>query len=249
MNADDDRLATLLLSTRLGLPNVHAEFLTRIDRSGLSAAHQRWERSQPRGSATALKSLGKAATSPGGVATELSRLWYAGTTRWRFELGPAGDRNRRIVVMNGEAWTDYHPLLGLTSGAASPPLWPIDELLAPAELVEELYLIADGTTTHAGRRALRARGMPQPSTEEHPQSELPWRGADEYALLIDEEVGVVLRLAGIFDGKEFASKELTQVEFGAPLPPDILVIEPPDGIEASRVTLWRRFIRLANRSG
>ena len=60
------------------------------------------------------------------------------------------------------------------------------------------------------------------------------------------EVGAVVQvvalvasgLGGFFEGEEFAVDEITSVEFGVTLPPDILVIEVPEGTKKRR---HRRF--------
>ncbi|MGH8437386.1 MAG: hypothetical protein ACRERX_23660 [Pseudomonas sp.] len=63
---------------------------------------------------------------------------------------------------------------------------------------------------------------------------VPWHWVDEYEVLVDQEVGVLLRYAGIVDGEQAASLSVRSVHFNDPIPDEVFSYEPPEGTK----TIW-----------
>jgi outer membrane lipoprotein-sorting protein len=151
------------------------------------------------------------------------RLWIERPTRFREEYeGAWGDQT---AVCDGQALWRRVPRLGvlhedITDGAGS--LFAA-LLIDPAPLLPGLELELLDETHHAGRVAHRVRGLPNRVFWHDLFGLAP--GADEYALLIDAERGILLRAAALLEGDEFSVSEVEEVAFDEDLPPDLFVLE------------------------
>ena len=76
-----------------------------------------------------------------------------------------------------------------------------------------------GSVSVAGRRAIfEVAARPRRQWYEHTDPQL-WDGPDEYRLLVDAARGILLRVTGYFQGRAIAGREMLEVQFDAPLPP------------------------------
>jgi outer membrane lipoprotein-sorting protein len=156
------------------------------------------------------------------------RLWIEQPARFREEY--EDEWGLHVTISDGEAFWRRDPRLGAWREEISEDSRFIFTrlLLDPAPLVPELALDVLGKVQHAGRLAHHMRGVPK-----HPVS---WDdlyglapGADEYALLIDAERGMLLRAGALLDGKEFAVSNIDEVSFDEELPPERFVLELAPG--------------------
>jgi hypothetical protein len=118
-----------------------------------------------------------------------------------------------------DAWLP--PIVGELVNPAS--LWAISE---GADEAPELHLI--GRSPWGQRSALHVRAYLRDwDTRAVGWSETLWV-ADDYDLLVDQTVGVLLRVACRFDELEFSVREVLDLELDEPLPDSLFL--PPDAV-------------------
>lgn len=185
---------------------------------------------------------------------ERAQLWHQRPDRWREEIYDAEARMVEAEVYagaNGPRWsyTPQHP--EREGRAVYMPIVPINQdvetrfsfLLDPSE-----YLFAetfwDGTITNkTGRKAIvSGRGCveihaltvswgypPYIFSAFHAGSE----GATDHMLLMDEEVGTILRVAARLEGREFRVAEVVGIAYDEEFPEGTFRLEVP-GVEFRR---------------
>jgi hypothetical protein len=152
-----------------------------------------------------------------------------GRTSWQYlpdedRLIEELDRSEGVIVHDSRGVTELED--GTYDKSVGTMFWPqIGELIDPSEL---LFSIKDlrraGESEALGRRVHRAETSLDWSTLDDLYAEnLP--PADDHELLVDAEIGVVLRIASRFDGEEFSVAEATHVTFDEPLDDDLF--RPP----------------------
>ena len=99
--------------------------------------------------------------------------------------------------------------------------------LNPSPLLYALWLEPLGRTVCAGRDAIRVRGEPNPASGYRFWHE----NAETFELLVDAERGTLLRMAVIEDGAEVFVREVTEIEFDAPISDEMFGFDPPPGTE------------------
>lgn len=102
-------------------------------------------------------------------------------------------------------------------------------LLQPSLPESEWKFDALGDVMHAGRRARQVRatrraGMVLPDGEE-PSGY--WPGINQYTCLVDDALGILLRLTGLVDDATAGDISANEVRVNAPLPSEIFSFVPP----------------------
>jgi hypothetical protein len=158
---------------------------------------------------------------PLGVRKEQVRMWVASPRRWRVRF-PATEQGR-----DGEVWWSTDPN-GFTTGVAgrwgvqSPKaeVQPFEELWDPALLIGELWLEPRAGTQVIGREAILVGGSLRPT--ERPSGNdfiiLEFPGGDEHELVVDAELGIVLRLRSFRRGQEMVREEVAGIDIDGSAP-------------------------------
>jgi hypothetical protein len=175
-------------------------------------------------------------TPPDLDQTSVTRLWWQKPDRVRLERDEPGTRRGGWVeVAVGERWWGYHPEWGAVSNEGDPQMRsggqdaPFPELFEPSLHIPALDLDLAGSAEQAGRRGILVRGRPRELDPNLFTPVLP-RGADEHELLIDAEIGTVLRRTSFIDGEPFAVAEVEGIAFDEPFGPETFVFIAPTGL-------------------
>jgi hypothetical protein len=183
---------------------------------------------------------------------EVIRLWHQRPDRWREERRSAGGELLRCVVFGGARgprWVYAPPETAFYGAAFSEP-WPPDDpyrdlsfMLDPSEGLFYYALLDDATvhrtgrsTTVAGRAAVEVQvriiswGYPPSIFHGYYAPS----GTTDHLLLVGAEVGVILRVAARFEGREFYVAEVTEVAYDEELSEDAFRLELP-GVQFRRV--------------
>jgi hypothetical protein len=180
---------------------------------------------------------------------EVVRLWHEKPDRWREERCSTGGELLRCVVAAGRRkplWI-YDPPETAIHVPSVPEVRDPDPLFAfmldPSE--ESFYhSVVDDTTIHkTGRRATVAGGealevMIKTVSWGYPpyifQGFYAPDGTTDHLLLVDTEVGVILRAAARLEGREFYVAEVTEITFDEDFPEGTFRLELP-GVEFRRM--------------
>jgi hypothetical protein len=163
---------------------------------------------------------------PAGVVDADVRILVASPKRWRVDLHSP---ERSIVQTRNEGiWWTSDPN-GFSTGIAArtvvestiDTVQPFEELWDPAMLIGEVWLEPDGRASVAGREGLlvRARPRPTPRPDGNDFILLDYPGGDEHELVVDADLGVVLRLRSFALGREMVREEVRRLELD-PVVPD-----------------------------
>jgi hypothetical protein len=146
--------------------------------------------------------------------------------RVRVETRVPGDKPNAIVVCDGSRRATWFRDWGADvededRSNVSWVLGPVGRLLDPFWLLGFLEFDAPRQATRAGRQVLIARGRPR-----YP---LPWPfgPADEHELIVDQERGTLIRLAGKCRGGEAFVHELVELEHDVKFDDESFVLVPP----------------------
>jgi hypothetical protein len=173
---------------------------------------------------------------------EVVRLWHEKPDRWREERRSTGGELLRCVVAAGRRkplWI-YDPPETAIHVPSIPEVRDPDPFFAfmldPSE--ESFYhSVVDDTTIHktdrratvAGREALEV--MIKTVSWGYPpyifQGFYAPDGTTDHLLLVDAEVGVILRAAARLEGREFYVAEVTEVTYDEEFPDDTFQLELP----------------------
>jgi len=177
------------------------------------------------------------------------RLRHERPDHWREEWHTPDGSMLRCVVFGGARgprWVYEPPGTAIHDAALSDP-WPHQDpytdlsfMLDPSEDLFSYALIDDATvhktgrrTTVAGREAVEVRvatvswGYPPAIFHGYDAS---MEGTTDHVLLVDVEVGTLLRVAARLDGREFRIAELTEISYDEPFSQDTFRPELP-GVE------------------
>jgi hypothetical protein len=165
---------------------------------------------------------------------EMTRLWHERPDRWRQETTLSDGSSTTYRVADGKGpwwfyqppdWADYSPT---NSGEFSPD-GELSGLLDPSELFHSL----DDCRLRIVGRGVEALGRETIEVEAKAISwdYAPigpfWNGADDYLILVDAEIGVILRLASRFRGEECDSFEVLDIGFDETFPQGTFALELP----------------------
>jgi hypothetical protein len=176
------------------------------------------------------------------------RLWHERPDRWREEIRALDGSIVRCVVFGsarGPRWVYDPPDTAFYDTALSEP-WPRDDpythlsfMLNPSEELFYYSLLDDATvhktgrrTTVAGREAIEVRvgtvswGYPPRIFHGFYAPE----GTTDHLLLVDAEVGTILRAAARLEGREFYVAQVAEIAFDEEFPEGTFRLELP-GVE------------------
>jgi outer membrane lipoprotein-sorting protein len=182
-----------------------------------------------------------------GDLEEVSRLWHERPDRWRQETDPSDGSGTAYRVADGKGpwWAYSPPDRALYSPTNEPREFSPDRglsgLLDPYELRHnELNYRVLGT----GRRTLEpGSAMGVRETVEVEAEAVSWNyaplepfedGADDYALSVDAEIGIILRLASRLGGEEYDLFEVSDIAFDEVFAEGTFRLELP-GVEVRAV--------------
>ena len=167
----------------------------------------------------------EAATDLQGTETSRSTLLTAPGGRCRcqrdgFASGCDGDRSWQEFEEEGR-------LVQLTGG----PRPPLATLLRPSWLLNGYTLEILGSATTLGREGLRVLATPRRSIRD---AAARWRQpVDRIEVIVDAELGILLRHEEIFEGRLLSLTELVSVSFNPVEAADDAQFQPPSGWEAA----------------
>jgi len=165
------------------------------------------------------------ATDLQGTETSRSTLLIAPGGRCRYQgagfaSGCDGDRSWQEFEEQGR-------LVEKTGG----PRPPLATLLRPSWLLNGYTLEIGGSATTLGREGWRVVATPRPSIRD---AALRWRRpVDRVEVIVDAELGILLRHEEIFEGKPLSLTELVSVSFNPVEAVDDGQFQPPSGWEAA----------------
>ena len=207
----------------------------------LARSRRAWERLIPPEGSRGVVSEGRSEGPEPEEARETWRLWVAQPDKVRTEF-MVGDNTVTAVII-GDTWWSWSPSREVTTNQGDPHhshgRGSGDALLDPSSILPAVELLLAGRSTFIGRPAVDVRATPS-AIDDNEEESSDWRhatyqlggGADEYALLVDAERGVVLRSEARIGGSPFRIIEMEtvafDVEFGEDLfaPPRDRDIEP-----------------------
>jgi hypothetical protein len=177
------------------------------------------------------------------------RLWHERPDRWREEIRALDGRLLRCVVFGsarGPRWVYAPPETAIYDATFSEP-WPhqdpFTDLSFALDPSEELfyYALLDDANVHktdsraivAGRETVEV--LVETVSWGHPPSIFHSSGASmegttDHVLLVDAEVGPILRVAARLEGREFRVAGVTEIAFGEEFPEGTFRLELP-GVE------------------
>ena len=183
-----------------------------------------------------------------GDAERELRLWHERPDRWREEIRALDGSLDRCVVFGGARgprWVYDPPETTIYDPAFSEP-WPRDDpytdfsfMLDPSEELFYFALLDDATVYKTGRRDVVAgREVVEVRVETISWGYPPMifhgyrapEGTTDHLLLVDAEVGTILRAAARLEGREFFVAEVTEVAYDEEFPEDTFRLDLP-GIE------------------
>ena len=184
-------------------------------------------------------------------AKRVVRLWHERPDRWREEWrAPKGSMLRCVVFggARGPRWVYEPPETAIHDDVGSEP-WPHQDpytalsfMLDPSEDLFSYALIDDATVKNTGRRttvASREALEVEVGTVSwgYPPSIFHgfWfpEGTMDHLLLVDAEVGTILRAAARLEGREFWIAEVTEIAYDEEFPEGTFRLEMP-GMEFRR---------------
>jgi len=246
-------LLELLYTAHDRFSSLQATFRYRISRPDLmNEAHKRWKAQHPPGSVSELyqvlpwsarlwlwlRHIRSFKQSPpqqeSWVGGEfLWRIWLQKPSQWRFEQ--ISEMSHLISIINGDReWSIYKNMKTQQWDVNIPPrqkpasiehLVNEQPFLDPSFLLSTHILQVEGSTTHAGREAIRVKAIPRKSKETLAPESF-WIEADEYELLVDKERGILLRYSAKLDGHEYAVAAAESVVFDEPIPESVFSFTP-----------------------
>ena len=174
-------------------------------------------------------------------AREPWRLWVEQPDKVRTEFMVEDDTITAVIV--GDTWWSWSPSRGVITNQGDPHhahgRGPGYALIDPSSILPAIELGLARRTTFIGRPVLEVLATPAPIDDDDEESS-DWRhatlglggGADEYALLVDAERGVLLRSEARIGGQLFRIVEMDTVRFDQDLegnvfaPPTDRDVEP-----------------------
>lgn len=177
------------------------------------------------------------------------RLWHERPDRWREEWSTLEGSMLRCVVFGGARgprWVYEPPGTAIHDAALSEP-WPhhdphtdLSFMIDPSEDPFSYALLDDASvhktgrrTTVAGREAVEVLvstiswGYPPDIFRGYNAS---MEGTTDHLLLVDGEIGTILRVAARLDGREFRVAEVAEISYDQRFPEDAFRLELP-GVE------------------
>ena len=196
----------------------------------LDAFHRAFDRG-----GASVAAFGRATEEPA-VREEPWSLWIGPEDKVRAEFS-VGDEPL-VAVLSGDRWWHWSPSSGGQTDAAEPGghgthgTGPGAALLETAVILPSISLEITGFDERAGRTAVAVTAKPEASARDR---YVPTglhgigSGADEYRLLVDEEIGVFLRVEARTNGQPFRVLEIEEVGFDESFTDATFELELPPG--------------------
>lgn len=170
---------------------------------------------------------------------EEARLWVAKPDRIREEHDDVHG-HATLAVAVGSTWWAYSPQMGATTNDGDehhqhPVGQTFRPLLNPAGVMGLFDIEITGCGERAGRGVICAVWRPR-ALSQHERFVLHGlgSGAQEHAMEVDAERGVLLRTEARFAGQPMAVCEAREVTFDAKLDPELFRFVAPDGDQPRR---------------
>jgi hypothetical protein len=165
-------------------------------------------------------------------------LWLAQPDKTRAEFQGEDDTVTAVIV--GETWWSWSASRGVTTNGGDPQSshgkGPGEALIDPASILPAVEFVVTGRATFIERPVVEVVASPT-AIDDNDEESSDWRlathglggGADEFALLVDAERGVLLRSEARIGGEPFRILEMEAVIYDEEFAPD--VFSPPAGQE------------------
>lgn len=172
-----------------------------------------------------------------GATVERRRIWVDRDARLEREEGTESAES--FAVRRGDTWWRWSAYGGaMTNGDEEIGTSIADDqrwILGGLGVVAALRLRAVTRSRVHGRETLRCRAVPRTSGDDDDQfwpfDHLPGHGATEYEIDVDREHGVILRVRGLFEGRELDVTEVVDLGVDETFADELFVFEVPDGSE------------------
>jgi outer membrane lipoprotein-sorting protein len=170
---------------------------------------------------------------PGGSRSWHARLLVAPGGRYRQEY--LDESSWRVVGSDGERTWLWHQQDPASPG---PPIEvrhkpPLPQLFCPSELLGDFTLEVRGPVTACGRDGIAVVATPRIGIEYVPRLTASAL-SDHLEVIVDAELGILLRYEEAFAGQRLTLIELTAVVFDPPEVADLSGFAPPAGSQLSR---------------
>jgi outer membrane lipoprotein-sorting protein len=167
---------------------------------------------------------------PGGYHSWHARLLIAPGGRYRQEYldEPSG----RVIGSDGErSWVWHQQEPGPPIEVRHRP--PLHQLLRPSELLGDFTLEVRGPVTACGREGIAVVATPRTGNEYVPRLNASTL-SDHLEVIVDAELGILLRYEEAFAGQRLSLTELTAVVLDPPEVADLSRFAPPAGSRISQ---------------
>jgi hypothetical protein len=177
---------------------------------------------------------------------QVVRLWHERPDRWREERRATDGRILRCVVfgsVRGPRWVYQPPETAIHDPVLSEP-WPHQDphtdlsfMLDPSEVLFYYALLDDATVRKTGRRATVAGRYAMEVRVETISWGYPPRifhdffapsGTTDHLLMVDAEIGTMLRAAARLEGREFYVAEVKEIAYDERFPEGTFRLELPE---------------------
>jgi hypothetical protein len=204
-------------------------------RPGAGAPWAAWPFGPPHGPRDPVAGSGRRARPSGNEWEKATDLQGTETSRSTLLVAPGGRcRYQGDGFASGcdgdRSWTEFEEegrLVEKTGG----PRPPLATLLRPSWLLNGYTLEIGGSATTLGRDGLRVVATPRRSLRD---AATQWRRpVDRVEVIVDAELGILLRQQEIFQGKPLSLTELVSVSFDPAEAADDPQFRPPSGWEAA----------------
>lgn len=155
-----------------------------------------------------------------------TRLLIAPGGRYRQEY--QDEPSERAIGSGGERSWVWRPQDPPPGHIAHKP--PLPQLFCPSELLTEYTLDVRGPVTACGRDAIAVQATPRADTGFGLRSSL----SDQLDVIVDAELGILLRYEATFEGQRLSLTELTAVVLDPPEAADLSRFAPPAGSRISQ---------------
>jgi outer membrane lipoprotein-sorting protein len=172
------------------------------------------------------------------------RLWLHQPDRVRAEF--MGEDETVTAVIVGDRWWSWSASREVTTNQGDPHhshgRGPGEALIDASSILPAVELDLVGTATFIGRPVFEVIATPSPIDEDNEESS-DWLhaahdlggGADEFALMVDAERGVLLRSEARIEGEPFRILEMEAVAFDEDFENDVFAPPAGRGIETAGV--------------
>jgi outer membrane lipoprotein-sorting protein len=167
---------------------------------------------------------------PGGYHSWHARLLVAPGGRYRQEY--LDEPSRRVIGSDGErSWVWHQQEPGPPVEVRHRP--PLHQLLCPSELLGDFTLEVRGPVTARGREGIAVVATPRTGNEYVPRLNASTL-SDHLEVIVDAELGILLRYEEAFAGQRLSLTELTAVVPDPPEVADLSRFAPPAGSRISQ---------------